>query len=122
MNELQDPPLDTPFSQQVNANRPWSDFFIGVKRITSRPQVTATLDFPNTAAQASSDLAVAFPDDTVAVGDFPLVSPPSGSMFANSCYTAHVVNPDEVVVRFNNYSAAAKNPASGDFMVTVIKQ
>lgn len=106
----------------VAKDKEWSGFFSNLKMIVSRAQEVVTLNFPNTLAQTSSDLAVPFSEGTVDLDDIALVAPPAASVLSNSCYTAHIVNVDEVVVRFNNYSAVAKNPASGDFVVTVIKK
>jgi hypothetical protein len=79
--------------------------------------VTATLDFPNTAAQTSSDLTVSVPG--AVDGDEVTLTVPSVSMLASSCYNAWVSAADTVTVRFNNYSAGALDPASGDFRVVV---
>lgn len=76
----------------------------------------ATLDFPNTAAGTSSTLTIplpgAEPGQSVTVG--------TPGVPANSLYTAFVSSGgDEVTVQFNNYSAGAIDPASGDFTVIV---
>jgi hypothetical protein len=81
--------------------------------------VLANLDFPNTLAQTSSDLNVNIPG--AALSDLALVAPPNGSVNANSCFTAWVSAVDTVTIRFNNYSAAAINPAAGNFKISVIK-
>lgn len=80
---------------------------------------TATLDFPNTAAQTSSDLTITL---TGAVdGDAVILGVPNAASNANSDYSAWVSAADTVTVRFNNYSAGAINPGSGTFRVTVLK-
>lgn len=80
---------------------------------------TASLDFPNTAAQLSSDLTVTVPG--AVLGDVVTLGIPNGSVLANSCYTAWVSVADTVTVRFNNYSAGAQNPASGLFRAVVTR-
>lgn len=80
---------------------------------------SATLNFGNTAAQTSADLTIAVPG--AADGDPVFVSPPNGSVNANSCFTAWVSAAGVVSVRFNNYSAGAIDPASGIFRVVVFK-
>lgn len=78
---------------------------------------TATLDFPKTSAQRSSDLTMpvpgAAPDDVVSI------SVPTAAVLANSCYSAWVSSANTVTVRFNNYSSRAQNPASGTFRAMV---
>lgn len=81
--------------------------------------VTATLDFPNTLAQTSSDLTVTVPG--AVDGDIVSIGVPNGSILADSCYNAWVSAADTVTVRFNNYSAGAQNPASGSFRVAVTR-
>lgn len=79
--------------------------------------VSATLDFPNTLAQTSSDLTITVMG--CVQGDVVRLSVPNGAALANSCYTAWVSAADTVTVRFNNYSAAAQNPTSLSFRVVV---
>ena len=78
---------------------------------------SGTLDFSNTAAQTSADLTITVTG--ASVGDEAIVSPPAFP--ANSMYSAFVSATNTVTVRFNNYSAGAIDPASGNFNVTVIK-
>lgn len=80
---------------------------------------TASLDFPNTAAQNSSDLTITVTG--AAVGDVVLLGVDNASVNANSCYTAFVSAANTVTVRFNNYSAAAIDPAAGTFRVSIVK-
>lgn len=80
---------------------------------------TATLNFPSTGTNASSDLAMTLTG--AAANDIAFVSPPFANTNANSCYTVTVNEANIAVVRFNNYSIAAIDPASGTFRVTVIK-
>src|SRR3990167_8592971 len=83
-------------------------------------RATTTLDFPNTAAQQSSDLTVAVAG--AAVGDFVQVAPPVASVLANSCYWGFVSAAGVVTVRFCNFSAGALNPPSGIFQIRVTSQ
>lgn len=80
---------------------------------------SAALDFPSTAAQTSSDLTVTVTG--AAAGDVVSIGPDNASVLANSAYTAWVSGINTVTIRFNNYSAAALDPLSGTFKVTVIK-
>lgn len=93
---------------------------VGFTRYTIAKTLTTTanLDFPNTLTLTSSDLNIALVG--VAVGDPVVVSPPPGSVLANSSYSAFVSAVDTVTVRFNNYSAGAQDPAAGVFRVSVI--
>lgn len=79
---------------------------------------TATLDFPNTAAQTSSDLTITVTG--AAVGDAVLLGTPA-TPDANSCFTAWVSAADQVTCRFNNYSAGAIDPASASYRAVVMK-
>ena len=78
-------------------------------------QTVETLDFPNTAAQTSSDLTVLIPG--AAVSDLVEVTAEPAAMVANSIYTAFVSAAGEVTVRFHNYSAGAINPPSAIFTI-----
>ena len=77
---------------------------------------SATLDFPNTLAQQSSDLTITVTG--AAVGDPVFLAIPAAPD-ANSCYTAWVSAAGVVTVRFNNYSSAPIDPASGSFRACV---
>lgn len=80
---------------------------------------TANLDFPNTAAQTSSDLTIAL--NGAADGDVVLLGVPIAALLADSCYTAFVSAANVITVRFNNYSAGALDPAAGVFRVSIVK-
>jgi hypothetical protein len=80
--------------------------------------VLATLDFPNTSAQSSSDITVAYTG--AAVSHPVMLAIPDGSAPANTNYTAWVSSANTVKVRFNNYSSGSINPASGQFTVFVL--
>jgi hypothetical protein len=80
--------------------------------------VLATLDFPNTSAQSSSDITVSY---TGASASHPVtLAIPDGSAPANTNYTAWVSAANTVKVRFNNYSSSAVNPNSGQFTIFVL--
>lgn len=91
----------------------------GGAAVTKILSATATLDFPNTAAQSSSDLTIAVTG--AALGDVVLLGVPNSAVNANTCYTAWVSAAGQVSVRFNNYSAGAVDPASAAFRVAVIQ-
>jgi hypothetical protein len=80
---------------------------------------SATLDFASTNAQTSTDLTITVTG--AADGDVVSLGVPNASVNANTCYTAWVSATNTVTVRFNNYSSAAVNPASGTFKVFVTK-
>lgn len=96
-----------------NGSRLQVDGFISCRHVTD------TLDFPNTAAQTSSDIPVAVVG--AVLGDTVNVAPVSGVVPADGFYYAFVSNPDEVTVRFCNFSAAAIDPAQDSFNITLFK-
>lgn len=82
--------------------------------------VTATLDFPNTVAGASSDLTVTVPG--AVSGDVVALGVPAASVPANGSYSAWISGPDTATVRYaNNDLVTAYNPASGVFRVAVTR-
>ena len=87
--------------------------------VTNWIGASATLDFPNTAAQSSSDLTITATG--ALAGDTVLLGVPNASVNANTCYTAWVSAADTVSIRFSNYSAGTVDPASGTFKVLVIQ-
>lgn len=99
----------------------WGDDGAGTSQEYYRfiPPVLANLDFPNTAAQTSSDLNVNVPG--ARSGDFVSLGVPVASVLPDSLFSATVTANDTVTVRFNNYSAGAQNPAAGNFNVGVIR-
>ena len=98
----------------------WLDFLYTILQgVGPQLRSEATLNFPNTAAQSSSELTVSVPRASIA--DSKAVSVTSTVNPANTYWTAYVSAPDEVTVRFNNYSAGAVNPASGTFSVIVFQ-
>jgi hypothetical protein len=80
---------------------------------------TVTLNFANTAANSSSDINITV--NGAESGDAVSIGAPPEAMNANSNFTAWVSAANTVTVRFNNYSTAAIDPASGSFKVAVIK-
>lgn len=80
---------------------------------------SATLDFPSTAAQSSSDLTITV--SQAEDGDAVVLGVPNAATNANSSFTAWVSAPNTVKIRHNNYSASASDPVSGIFKVKVIK-
>ena len=97
---------------------PWFD---SVTNFCKQLTTSIDLDFPNTAAQSSSDLTVAVPGAGAKGFDFVDVAVPAGSILPNSAFTAFVSAPDVVKVRFHNYSSGAQNPASGTFQLRVTR-
>ena len=100
-----------------------ANFFVtaGATRYTMAKVLTgsATLDFPNTSAGASSDLTItvigAAESDPVDLGV------PNSVVLPDSVYAAWVSAADTVTVRFDNTSGGAKNPIAGLFKVVVHK-
>jgi hypothetical protein len=80
---------------------------------------SASLNFPSTSAQNSSDLTITVTG--AALNDLVVLGVPNGSVNANTCYTAWVSATNTVTVRFNNYSSGAIDPASGTFNVRILK-
>jgi hypothetical protein len=57
----------------------------------------------------------------VATGDAVFLGVDNGSVSGGTSFTAWVSAANTVTVRFNNYSGAAVDPASGTFRVAVMK-
>jgi hypothetical protein len=80
---------------------------------------TATLDFPDTSPNTSSDLTITVTG--LSGGESVSVGVPNASTAANSSYSAWVSSANTVTVRFLNSQAAGNiNPASGTFRVSAI--
>lgn len=97
----------------------WADWFGLVTEKVNPILVKATLNFPNTAAQTSSDLTV-----TVAGADtdqYVEVVPPAALWLANVSWVAFVSAVNVVTVRLINFSSGAINPDSGEFLIIVRK-
>jgi hypothetical protein len=91
----------------------------GWQQVANEIFATATLDFPSTLTQTSSDLTITL---TGAVdGDAVVLGVPNAAVNGNSNYFAWVSAANTVTVRFNNYGLLAINPASATFKVTIIK-
>jgi hypothetical protein len=80
---------------------------------------TASLNFPNTLAQQSSNLTITVTG--AVVGDAVYIGVDNASILANSSYDSWVSAANTVTIRFNNYSAAAQDPAAGTFRAVVVK-
>ncbi|MCG2613746.1 hypothetical protein LZZ85_05620 [Terrimonas sp. NA20] len=80
---------------------------------------TATLDFASTGAQSYTDLTVTV--SGAADGDAVSLGIPGSSVTGNGSYMAWISAANTVTVRFNNFGAAAVNPASGSFKIVVTK-
>ena len=80
---------------------------------------SATLDFPNTSNDDTSDLTIAVTG--AAIGDCVALGTTNPGALVDSYYTAWVSAVDTVTVRFGNLGGGAKNPASATFKVTVFK-
>lgn len=80
---------------------------------------SATLDFGSTSAQTSAELTITVTG--ASDGDVVSVSPLNAAYNANTNYTARVSAANTVSVAFNNFSAAAVDPASAVFKVVVFK-
>lgn len=76
----------------------------------------ASLNFPSTSAQSSSDLTMTVSD--AEVGNSVILNITSGT---TSYYTAWVSATNTVTVRLNNYGSSAVDPAAQNFTATVIK-
>lgn len=87
--------------------------------ITKYISASSTLDFASTSAQSSSDLTITLTG--AVVGDIVMIGIDNASTLSNSCFTARVSAVNTVSIRFNNYSSAAQDPASGTFKVAIIK-
>lgn len=87
--------------------------------VLDRLSGSAVLDFPSTSAGTSSELTISVTG--AADGDIVMLGVPNASTNPNSCFTARVSAANTVTVRFNNYSNATINPASGTFKVTIFK-
>lgn len=97
---------------RVNNAAGWKNVMTG-KRLSG----SATLDFPSTSAQQSSDLTVTV---TGALdGDRVILGVPNFSVLPNSCYTAWVSATDTVTIRFNNYGSISRDPGAATFKVWV---
>ncbi len=80
---------------------------------------SATLDFPSTSANTSSDLTIAYTG--AVLGDIVDLGAPVTSVVANTSYTAFVSAAGVVTVRLNNYSTGSADPASGTFRVKILR-
>jgi hypothetical protein len=91
----------------------------GGTAITNMLSATATLNFNSTNSGASSDLTITL--SGVSVGDAVFLGVDNASVSGGTSFTAWVSAANTVTVRFNNYSGAAVDPASGTFRVAVMR-
>jgi hypothetical protein len=80
---------------------------------------TLWLNFGPTAVQTNTDLPINV--NGAILGDVVMLGVPNGSVLPNSCYTAWVSAPNQVTVRFNNYSLGMLAPPGGTFRVAVMR-
>ena len=99
----------------------WFRFLEGMWSLVPAVTITAvaTLDFPNTAANAVSDLTV--PMAGVLLGDAVTLGVPAASVPAGGSYFGWVSAADTVTVRYVNNTAGALDPASGAFLLVVTR-
>jgi hypothetical protein len=87
--------------------------------VTKILSTTNSLDFPNTAAQSSSDLPITLTN--AALGDAVFLGVPTSAIFSGTAYTAWVSATNTVTVRFLNSTSAPLNPAAGIFRVAIMQ-
>jgi hypothetical protein len=81
---------------------------------------SATLDFPNTTGNSSSERTITVNGATE--GDVVALGVPNSSAVANTNYSARVSSANTVTVKFNNYmNGTSSDPGSGTFKVSVFK-
>lgn len=80
---------------------------------------SATLDFPSTAGQTSSQLTIIVTG--AADGDCVSLGVGNSAAVTNGAYSARVSAANTVTVKFNNYSLFAIDPPSGTFKIKVFK-
>ena len=89
-----------------------------VTGVTNTLSASATLNFPSTGSRMSSDLTITV--NGAAIGDAVSLGTPAAPT-TNSVFVAFVSAANTVTVRFNNYTNASLDPASGTFKVVVHK-
>ncbi len=107
------PNSSTPFVDAARIiSTVWFRFLVNLSGNTA----VATLNFPNTAAGACSDLTVAVPG--AKDGDVVDLGVPAASVPANGSFFGWVSAPGVVTIRYtNNDLVTAYDPAEGDFRV-----
>lgn len=86
-------------------------------QILSVYSASATLDFASTGSHSQTDLTMTV---TGAAADDPVfISVPSGAYGVQGVFTGFVSAANTVTVRFHNYTASSKDPASGTFRAVV---
>ena len=97
---------------RINNGSSWKNVMTG-KRITG----SASLNFPSTLAQQSSDLTITVTG--AIVGDVVTLGVPASSVLSNSSFSVWISTSDTATVRFNNYSSGPQDPPVGTFKVFV---
>lgn len=90
----------------------------GSTTVTNTLAASASLDFPDTAAQTHSDLGITVTGTTT--NDFAQLAVPWQVQMDGASYSCFSSN-DTVWVRFVNASSSSKNPAAGTFRALVTK-
>lgn len=98
----------------LGANSKVSTNLIGAELIGS-----ATLNFPSTLTQQSSDLTITVTG--AADGDPVMIGVPNAALTAGAVYWAWVSSANTVTIRFYNSNSGSQDPASATFKVTVNK-
>lgn len=106
--------LDVRGSAQIGSNT-------NVTPVTGIYNYSGSYDFPSTPAQSSSEVTFNMSGSDIVEGDAVIVRPMSAVILPNSCYTAWCSGAGQVILRFNNYSSAAQDPALGVFKFTLIQ-
>jgi hypothetical protein len=99
----------------------WRKTFTLIQQLLTYKQVTVSLNFPNTASGAVSELPATVPD--AAPGDFVSVAPvDAGVIVAGTSIQGRVSAANTVTVQFVNLSGAPVDPPAGNFNVRVWRQ
>lgn len=88
-------------------------------RVPLMYSATATLDFPSTSANATSDLTIALTG--ASVGEQVIIGTPNSAVTAGGTFSAWVSAADTVTVRFRAGTAGAEDPATGAFTVSILR-
>ncbi len=100
-----------------SAGAPAAPTFRALAQADFYKTATATLDFPSTPGNESTELTIALAG---AVVGNPVILGIPAAPDANACFTAYVSAANVVTIRFNNYGTTTKDPASGSYTVSVL--
>lgn len=124
--QIDNVPIQTPieFGEKVMGLLTQSTWVKWLQQIVTalfRPTLTTPIQFGLTPAQSSSDYVVQFPKNSIGSLDVPVLLSPVPP--PNSTFTIHGgPSADQVVVRFNNYSAGPLSTGlPQNFTITVLK-